>query len=1448
MKNHFSSSSGLEPLEQRIAPANVVAITLGQPKLVTAGQILSTSSSGGSYLLYVESGQALVYSTDLNGNGQFDFNEITGISAGDGLKMDCFVNINGDIVTNLNPDGTLTDSDHNAANGRDGAVLLNSHIVQIDLRSVSTTDSFIDSVNNPVSARIALSSYSIFGNIYAGGGIGSTTTPGLIIDDSGIADQQAKFDGFQTGDLFHAFTPSIGSIIVGTAASGQSFRLGFPDSANPVSGTGFITGTLAKFTPLSGTNGADISGVMAVHPSTQFNINQLIAGDGGFGGRGGNITNVTLNAADAGGFSLIAGNGGDGDTGGAGGSIVNFSVLNTITSQVIVKTGNGGNGINGAGGNGGTATFGTVNLVAGMQIILGSGGDGFTSGGNGSSLTQAVITMPEPPLAKATNIVSTYRLSGDIGQVRQIDFNNNGFGDFVFTSANPDQIGVVLDGSQTVYLNAPEGASGIAVGDFNNDGNLDIAVTSGSSGSFDGVRVFLGDGNGGFGRTLYSPIPSLFSTAFSQLLGYHQYYRGAIPIPSISVGDFNGDGTLDLGLGLSLTINDVGFDPASASMILLGNGAGYFYADTTQPFYFEYANIHGSTPIVHATALTTGGTDVLIAGSVGSALIGQMDYSGNDLTFMIKSGLSGTPASTDPTLVDFVIADTNINSKADLAVLDTTPEIVSIVDLSSGTTPGNASNISVSDVHKLIAVDTTGSGTADTIMGYSIPSDSTIAPSISSYIGASSTVTFHQLAPNDPTYSIIDTYIPALSSPTVFKYAYAEPHAGATTSSYNGNPAFVLADDIIIRDSVGPDTSIPLRDNFLFIQTQHGGNSFIGAAGAGGSVGSGLVTVNNVKQGSVAITMPASRFYEGYVSFLIGDGGDGFTKGGNGGSINGTSVTYAGSAYYSSVFLQAGNGGNAISGAGGSGGNLSSNHIVSGTSFIAGNGGNGTIGGNGGSVIGNGVANFPDNLDPYIYVQAGNGGDGVTKGGNGGNISSFINDFIVVAQSEGGELKYFAGNGGNAAGGAGGNGGSIISSSPYQLDNHLSANSTQGLNGDILVQAGKGGNGLSGGTGGNISNFVNSPTGSSIPSASSLLAGDGGAGVSGVGGQGGSISGTNITTQGSSSSGYMYNRLIAGNGGLSSGSTGGAGGNLTNNASTAATTAVAMAAGRGGDGMQGGAGGSVSTTTADAGTSSSVGKILVIAGDGGDAYAFLPSGTSLTQNTFAFGGKNGLGGNGGAISGLTQPVTTSVNVDLIAGNGGNTPNSGSIIPGSISYVGKGGSISSINVQGNIGDSDVGAPIDTAPIKAYNNILSGTAGVDLTMADFVKTTLLNNPTVALDDSVGNVGIVAGAAGRIINNDPAASGINGSVTNVKATNIMSMVAGSVDRIAAIQSISGITVSAGGILGDDKGTLGQLDYNDSSFNDVQDIQVGYQLIDGAIVGKVVSGISGQRVFTRS
>jgi hypothetical protein len=101
-------------------------------------------------------------------------------------------------------------------------------------------------------------------------------------------------------------------------------------------------------------------------------------------------------------------------------------------------------------------------------------------------------------------------------------------------------------------LEAGRTPDSVAVGDFNGDGVPDLAVTTLN---FPNVSVFLGNGDGSF------RAPRNF------LLGPE-----AIPM-SVTVGDFNGDGRLDL------AVTSIGF--TNGITVLLGNGDGTFQAPRT---------------------------------------------------------------------------------------------------------------------------------------------------------------------------------------------------------------------------------------------------------------------------------------------------------------------------------------------------------------------------------------------------------------------------------------------------------------------------------------------------------------------------------------------------------------------------------------------------------------------------------------------------------------------------------------------------------------------------------------------------------------------------------------------------------------------------------------------------------------------------------------------------
>jgi uncharacterized repeat protein (TIGR01451 family) len=118
--------------------------------------------------------------------------------------------------------------------------------------------------------------------------------------------------------------------------------------------------------------------------------------------------------------------------------------------------------------------------------------------------------------------------------------------------ANPANLAAIDFAAAKSY---PVGTSpsGIAVGDFNGDGKLDIAVANTDSGT---VSILLGNGDGTFQAAMN------FST------GNHP--------ATVAIGDFNGDGKLDLAL----------FQPGANGLagnvsVLLGNGDGTFQGPKT---------------------------------------------------------------------------------------------------------------------------------------------------------------------------------------------------------------------------------------------------------------------------------------------------------------------------------------------------------------------------------------------------------------------------------------------------------------------------------------------------------------------------------------------------------------------------------------------------------------------------------------------------------------------------------------------------------------------------------------------------------------------------------------------------------------------------------------------------------------------------------------------------
>jgi hypothetical protein len=220
------------------------------------------------------------------------------------------------------------------------------------------------------------------------------------------------------------------------------------------------------------------------------------------------------------------------------------------------------------------------------------------------------------------------------------DFNNDGYLDVAFTSG----IGISLSTSMTVMLGSSQGKftvgshvtaykSGLfLVGDFNQDGKLDLIGDYGL-----GFSVFLGNGDGTF-RHL-SNTPGIFGS-------------------NMVAGDFNGDGRLDLAV-MSLINNGSEY----ALYTFLGNGDGTFQSPLAVATFPESPSCSFQNTMVLSDFNGDGKPDIgfCVTGQIGIAL-GNGDGTFQPPVFLNVG--AGTNQFT------FSVGDINSDGKMDLLVSD----------------------------------------------------------------------------------------------------------------------------------------------------------------------------------------------------------------------------------------------------------------------------------------------------------------------------------------------------------------------------------------------------------------------------------------------------------------------------------------------------------------------------------------------------------------------------------------------------------------------------------------------------------------------------------------------------------------------------------------------------------------------------------------------------------
>ena len=269
------------------------------------------------------------------------------------------------------------------------------------------------------------------------------------------------------------------------------------------------------------------------------------------------------------------------------------------------------------------------------------------------------VAFPAPTTFSLDNVFGNAPLGVATG-----DFNKDGKLDVVSlveAGCGGNHINVTLGNGDGTFqapistLFGPDcvyGAYAIAVGDFSGDGQLDVALWGINNSGVSQIEIFLGTGTGSFtySNTYTAPNSNIFSPGPS----------------SIVASDVNGDGKLDL----------VALTPENGVFVFLGNGDGTF--STTPTNYLLTTTASPAFAVAVADLNGDGKLDLAVNVNSGIAILLNIG-SGNFSPAVYYSGPGGT---ANPGIA---IGDVNGDKHPDVFVTNYTGTVVEFLNSGTGT-------------------------------------------------------------------------------------------------------------------------------------------------------------------------------------------------------------------------------------------------------------------------------------------------------------------------------------------------------------------------------------------------------------------------------------------------------------------------------------------------------------------------------------------------------------------------------------------------------------------------------------------------------------------------------------------------------------------------------------------------------------------------------------------